>query len=155
MKSEFILICYLATMIGSYIRVQISIEYNKTFFNSIQLLTNRSIIIGWLFYIPSQSIQRKHMQSFTAGVSNSNNFLGRIRLQKAGRGPHCMGYSSPRAARNWNWWSKLCFTYKICMYILHVGHKKAFAGRKKALGRPHAARGPRVWDPCFKAFLFT
>ncbi len=60
----------------------------------------------------------------------------------------------PRAAVQWKKvyaGRKLLESFENKQNFIILTIFEMFAGRKNVYGRPHVARGPRVWDPCLKA----
>ena len=83
-----------------------------------------------------------------SGVSNSNQYEGRIltKMKLAGR-TKTKNVSAGRKR------GEKCLN--ITIYCNFYYNMRAFdddAGRTNTSGEPHAARRPRVWDPCFRAW---
>jgi len=86
--------------------------------------------------------------SFRAGLSNSVSYAGHILTKKwlAGR----IERKNVSAGRNRR--LKVPLYCKNISFCNNLSNFFDVAGRTNTSGRPHAARGPRVWDPCFRGF---
>jgi len=78
------------------------------------------------------------------GVSNSVSYAGHILTKKglAGR------IKRKNVSAGHNWRLKLPLYYKKQYYSNNLSNLNGVAGRTNTSGGPHAACGPRVWDPC-------
>jgi len=82
--------------------------------------------------------------SSITGVSNSVSYAGHILTKEGLAG--CIKRKNVSAGHNWR--LKVPLYYKNGSFINNLNIFNDVVGRTNTSGGPHAARGPRVWDPC-------